>query len=241
MPPRSRRAVDFAAVWSEPPPKRPVVTRDQVVREALALLDEVGFDGLTMRRLAERLGRQAASLYNHVRDKHELLTLLADAITGEMTSPDPKKPWRDQLEASAREYRRVLLAHRDAARVLVVTPPVGPKRMLSIERMLAILRSAGFGDQDVGYTSWVFNTFVTGFVLDETRAFPSGDLLDLPAHDMAAQVEQWFKSLPRDQYPTVVALAHELTSGDMGERFEFGLQLMLDGLEHRRRFSASHR
>src|SRR5919201_3122725 len=116
MPKRVRsRSADYSALWAEPPQRRPAVTREQVVREALALLDEVGFDGLTMRRLAARLGVQAASLYNHVGDKLELLALLGDAVCPEVREPDPGQDWRPRLEALAADYRRVLLAHRDAA------------------------------------------------------------------------------------------------------------------------------
>src|ERR687884_2149592 len=107
---RVRSRVGTFAAWAEPAPKRPSIDREQLVREALALLDAAGFDGLTMRRLAERLGVQAASLYNHVRDKHELLALLADAICGEVREPDPRRPWREQLEAVAWGYPRGLLA-----------------------------------------------------------------------------------------------------------------------------------
>src|ERR671937_1783890 len=166
---RARRAGIFG-VWEEPAPARPVVTRDRLVREALALLDEVGFDGLTMRRLAERLGVRAASLYNHVGDKLELLALLGDAVCAEVREPDPGTNWRAQLEALAADYRRVLLAHRDAARVLQATPPVGPNRLRLVERTLAILRVAGFDDALVADAATVFNIYVLGFVLDETQS-----------------------------------------------------------------------
>ncbi len=226
---------DLAELWAEPAPKRPVVTREHLVREALALLDEVGFDGLTMRRLAERLGVQAASLYNHVRDKDELLTLLADAICGEIrdSSSASGQPWRKQLEALGWDYRRVLLAHRDAARVLVATPPMGPRRMRLIEQVLAVLRRAGFSDEDVADAASVFNTLITGFVLDETRAFISADLPEVPADEMRGQVERWFKSLPPERFPTVVALADQLLENNMDRPFELGLGLLLDGLELR--------
>src|SRR5438552_789304 len=166
---RARRAGIFG-VWDEPAPARPVVTRERLIREALALLDEVGFDGLTMRRLAERLGVQAASLYNHIRDKGEMLALLADAICGEVRPADPNRPWREQLEAIAWDYRRVLLAHRDAARVLVATPPLGPQRLRLIEQVLAVLLAAGFDDEAMADAATVFNVYVAGFVLDETQA-----------------------------------------------------------------------
>jgi AcrR family transcriptional regulator len=222
------------AVWVEPAPARPVVTRERLVRQALVLLDEVGFEGLTMRRLAERLGVQAASLYNHVRDKHELLALLGDAICGEVHVPDARRPWRAQIEAVAWDYRRVLLAHRDAARVLVATPPAGPVRLRLIEHMLAVLRAAGFDDETVVDAATVFNTYVVGFVLDETQALPRGELADVAAEEF----RRGFKALPAERYPTIAALADRLLDADTDRRFGFGLGALLDGLE--RRLGAGH-
>ena len=118
--------------------------RGEVVRVALQLLDELGLDGLTMRRLAQRLGVTAASLYWHVRDKDELLSLLAETITAEVPVADPGRPWRDELWRLALEYRRVARSHRDAARVLAATPPAGPERLRRIEAQLDLLRRAGF-------------------------------------------------------------------------------------------------
>ena len=99
------------------PPVEPALDQRQIVQAALGLLDEVGFDGLTMRSLAKKLGIKAASLYWHVRDKQDLLSLLAEEICAPMREPDRTLPWFSQLEVLGNEYRRVLLAHRDAARV----------------------------------------------------------------------------------------------------------------------------
>ena len=227
----SRRSPDLASIWTEPPARRPSVTRERLVQEALLLLDELGFDGLTMRRLAERLGVQAASLYNHVRDKEQLLTLLADAITGEIREPPRRRPWREQLLALARDYRRVLLAHRDAARVLIASPPIGPKRLRCIELVLGVLHAAGFGDRDLADAAWVINTYIPGFVLDETQAIPNSTSDEISLEQTRAQVEAWFKSLPPEQYPTVVRLAAHLVEVDMDRRFDFGLRALLDGFE----------
>src|SRR5689334_21337434 len=100
-------------LWDSPggSKPRPQLTRAALLRAALELLDDAGVDGLTMRNLADRLGVQAASLYNHIRDKRDVLTLIADAIVGEVRTPDPALPWREALENLAVEYRRVLLAH----------------------------------------------------------------------------------------------------------------------------------
>src|SRR5215510_13131524 len=123
--------------------KRRPLDQAQVVRAALELLDDVGLDALTMRRLAERLDVKAASLYRHVRNKEELLALLGDEISAEIPLPIASGSWRDQLAASAHNVRRGLLAHRDAARVLASTPPAGPRRLRHVEAILRTLRAAG--------------------------------------------------------------------------------------------------
>ena len=113
--------------------KRRQLDQAQVVHAALELLDQVGLDELTMRRLASQLGVKAASLYRHVKDKEELLALLGDEISGEIPLVSPSGSWREQLTAMAWNVRRGLLAHRDAARVLASTPPFGPRRLKHIE------------------------------------------------------------------------------------------------------------
>lgn len=194
------------------------------------MLDDVGFDGLTMRALAERLGIKAASLYNHVSDKDELLALIADAICEEVPEPDHVKSWREQLEAVALNTRRVLKAHRDGARVLAATPPVGPNRLRIIEQVLRALASAGFSAAETADAGFVLNSYVVGFVLDETLGGPSGTAA---FKRMREKGRRWFKSLPQEQYPTLIALADKLVDGKPGRRFEFGVRALLDGFELR--------
>ena len=149
---------------------RQPLTRDDLVRAGLEVLDEAGFDGLTMRNLAERLGVQSASLYWHVRDKDELLTLIADAICAEIQPPNADQPWIVQLEVMAWEYRRVLLAHRDAALVLANTPPIGPNRLGLAERMLTVLVQAGIAPGVAAKAGLLFTDYVTNAVIEEGRA-----------------------------------------------------------------------
>jgi len=227
--PRPLTLADISA-WDEPAPRQ-YLTREHIVREALHLLDRVGFDGLTTRRLAERLGIQSPSLYNHVRDKQELLTLMANAICHEVQPPPPHAGWRMQLEAIGHDYRRVLLGHRDAARILLTTPPLGPDRLQLIEHVLAVLRSAGFTPTEAADAANVFNMFVTGFVQDETRSLPRSDVADVQPEKLNEQVRQSFKRLPAERYPALVALADELIEADMDRQFSFGLTAFLSGLE----------
>jgi AcrR family transcriptional regulator len=214
--------------WSRAEAASPQVTRDQVVRRGLELLNEGGFDGLTMRRLAEKLGIKAASLYNHVKDKDELLALMANAICAEIPDLDHSKPWREQAEAMALQVRTVLLAHRDGARVLAATPPVGAHRLRLIEQLLHALVGAGLSRARVVDAAFVMNSYVVGFVLDETLGYPTDTAL---VKRMREEGRRWFKSLPKHQYPTLVALADELVDAPADRRFKLGLRALLDGLQ----------
>ena len=118
------------------------VTKDRIVTAGLALLDEGGLEGLTLRRLAERLGIRAPTLYWHVRDKRELLDLMVSVIMDEALAdwrePHPGQPWWDWLAGRARALRAGLLAHRDGALMLAGNRPAQPAQSDSnIERTAA--------------------------------------------------------------------------------------------------------
>ena len=212
--------------------KRQTLDQAQVVRAALALLDQVGLDELTMRRLAGWLDVKAASLYRHVRSKEELLALLGDEISAEIPLPPASGSWRDQLSASAWNVRRGLLAHRDAARVLASTPPAGPRRLRHIEALLRILRAAGLKEQDAARAAYHFNNLVTEFAADEGRfASYAAAVPGSSRRKILAEVRRQFKSLPIDEYPTIVALADHLTEDAHDELFQFGIDMCLRTVE----------
>jgi TetR/AcrR family tetracycline transcriptional repressor len=215
-----------------PRQKRRTLDQAQVVRAALALLDEVGLDELTMRRLAERLDVKAASLYRHVRNKEELLALLGDEISAEIPLPRVDGTWREQLVQSAWNVRQGLLAHRDAARVLASTPPAGPRRLRHIEAMLRTLRAAGLTDRDAARAAYHLNNFITEFAADEGRL--AGYVATAPGSSrkkLMTQVRRQFKSLPKDEYPTIVALADHLTEDAQDALLQFGINMCLEGIE----------
>ena len=212
------------------PQVEPPLDQRQIVQVALALLDEVGFDGLTMRSLAKKLGIQAASLYWHVRNKQELLSLLAEEICAPMREPNRKLSWQNQLEELADEYRRILLAHRDGARVLASSGgPSGPSRLRLTEIGLRTLLDAGFSHKDVAYASILLNDFVVMFVLEETQ-YGNAEA-EGASEDSSSQ--NWIEALPPNDYPSVVALADHLMEADVDERFQFGIDILRNGLETR--------
>lgn len=221
------------------PARRRPLDREQVVRAALALLDEVGLDELTMRRLAERLGIQAASLYRHVRDKEELLVLLADEVTGEIPFVEPAGPWQEQLTTIAHNVRRGLLAHRDGARLMALTRPAGPRRLRHIEEVLRALRLSGLDDQDVSGVANLLNNFVTEFAADEARFDAAAAAMGVTRRKMFAAARKQFETLPRDEFPSLVALAGALTSDDADAVFKLGVDVLLRGIEARARSSST--
>jgi TetR/AcrR family tetracycline transcriptional repressor len=218
---------------SDPKPHiAPALDQRQIVQAALGLLDEVGFDGLTMRSLANKLGIKAASLYWHVRGKQDLLRLLAEEICAPMREPDRTLPWHTQLEGLCNEYRRVLLAHRDAARVLASSGgPSGPNRLRLSEIMLRTLLDAGFGHKDAAYAGFLLNDYVTMFVLEETQY--ANAAAESALEDSSSGVQNWVEALPPNEYPSLVALADYLTEPDGDERFRFGIEILRNGLETR--------
>jgi len=211
--------------------RRRTLDQSQVVRAALALLDEVGLEALTMRRLAERLGVQPASLYRHVRDKEELLLLLGDEISGEIPLVGAHGGWREQVTQIAWNVRRGLRQHRDAARVLAATAPFGPRRLRHIEAFLRVLRSAGLSERDAARVGYHCNNFVTEFVADETRFDAMLAVPGVTRRKLLAEARKHFTSLPPADYPTLIELADELTADDSDGLFEFGLTIWLDAIE----------
>jgi len=226
---KKSRRFDLDA-WQEPARARQLLTRAHVVQRALAVLEKEGYDGLTMRRLAEELKVKAASLYNHVRDKDELLALLGDAICAELADPPHTGSWRTRLESMAVSTRKVLMSHRDSAQVLAATPPIGPNRLRAIEQILKVLDEAGFSAADTADAAHVLNSYVVGLVLDETLGQPA---------TAAATKRRWeegrrlFKSLPKERYPTLVRLADALIDASPERRFLLGVRALLDGIELR--------
>lgn len=238
---RSRRAFVGAAgaeaAQGDAQGRRQPLDLQRIVRAALALLDEAGLDGLNMRALAERLGVKAASLYWYVRNKEELLELLADAISAEVRAPAVDLPWRARVEALLVDNRRVLLAHRDAARILVATPPAGPNRMRLIDLVFDALLAAGFSGVEVIRAGRLLNDYVTSFVLEEANEVGMAAAMGV-GEDGAASIEEVeaagqrsFAALPADTYPAIAAVAAHIADPDLDARFRFGLKVVLDGLE----------
>lgn len=147
------------------------LTRTDIVAAALDLLDEVGLDGLSTRRLAERLGVRGPSLYWHVKTMAELRDHMAEAMLAEsMGAADAAAfagGWREWLAAGARAYRRAALSRRDGARLLSMVKPTGTRTDLSYPAMVQRLQAAGFSAGDAHDSMMAIGRYVLGWVLYE--------------------------------------------------------------------------
>jgi AcrR family transcriptional regulator len=208
--------------------ERKPLTRDAIVDAALTLLERDGLQGLSMRKLAQELDAGAASLYWHVGDKEELLSLLLDRIVGEQEVPDPDpEHWQEQVKELMRSTRRLFAQHRDSAQLSLGRIPAGPSSLPVLERTLAILRAAGLPAQAISYAADMFALFVGGFAYEESLRSP---ILGAPEASAEA-FGDYLKSLPPEQFPTLTALADDLVAGGPDERFEFAIDLLVRGLE----------
>jgi AcrR family transcriptional regulator len=217
-PPWWRRKPDPAARDRKP------LTRDLIVDAALALLERDGLQGLSMRRLAQELGSGAASLYWHVGDKQELLSLLLDRIVGEqpVTEPDPQN-WQGTVKELARATRRHLARRRDAAQLSLGRVPTGPNSLPVLERNLAVLAASGLPPHVIAYAADMFALYVGAFAYEESLRFEG--------QASPEQIGEYFRSLPPEEFPTLTALSEDLVAGDLDERFEFAIELLVRGLE----------
>jgi AcrR family transcriptional regulator len=202
--------------------ERKPLTRDAIVDAALTLLEREGLQGVSMRKLAQELDAGAASLYWHVGDKEELLSLMLDRIVGESETiePDPEH-WQEQVKEMLRSTRRLMLKRRDAAQLSLGRIPAGPNSLPVMERTLAVLHAAGLPPRVISYAADMFALFVGGFAYEES----------MPNEGDPKALGEYFASLPPEQFPTLTALAGDLTEGGADERFEFAIELLVRGLE----------
>jgi TetR/AcrR family tetracycline transcriptional repressor len=192
------------------------LSREVLVETGLKLLDDVGLDGLTVRRLAAELGVQSPALYWHVKTKQELLDGMAGAIikAAGMGPPRDGETWQAWLRRRARAYRKSLLAHRDGAR-LIAAARRAPDAMLDFESELAAMVRLGFTPELALRTIMTIADYTNGFVLQEQA--PIGPPSEA---DRAALAEM----------PTLAAAA------DAGYRepdaaYEHGLDVLVAGTE----------
>lgn len=203
----------------------PAGTDKSMPASALRLLDEVGLDGLTLRRLAAELGVQAPALYWHFKNKQQLLDAMAAAMAveheGRPVLTDPGL-WREWVADNARRDRAMLNSRRDGARLAAGTRP-SPEMFALVERAVEALERAGFTGVDAARGLFAVSGYVAGFVLEE-QADRTRRGVDESMPDMAE-----FQA----RYPRLMAALAAAGDPQGEESFEAGLALLLDGMRLR--------
>ncbi len=221
--------------WSSAKPRggpaKAPLTREAIVDAAMAILDAEGLDAVSMRSVADRLGTGPASLYAHVSGKDEVLALMLDRVIGEvdLPAPDPER-WKEQLRQGMIAMHRVLTAHRDIARVAIGEIPTGHNALASMEVFLGIMLAGGLPPQVAAYAADVLPLYVVATAYeDSVRANAMGLRTEEEALAYFEGIHEYFAALPADRFPVLNGLLPELTESE-GDRFAFGLDLMIEGL-----------
>jgi AcrR family transcriptional regulator len=207
------------------------LSKERILRTAVLLADEQGLASLTMRKLAETLGVEAMSLYYYVADKDEILDGMVDLVFGEIDLPLREADWKAAMRQRAISARDALTRHPWAIGVMESRANPGPATLRHHDAVIGNLRRAGFSIAQAAHAFSVIDSYVYGFALQT---------LNLPfdtSEELENLAEAMLRQMPADQYPhlTEMIVDHALQPGySYANEFEYGLDLILDGLERAR-------
>ncbi len=215
------------------------LTRERVLSAAVSLADQSGIASLSMRKLGQRLGVEAMSLYNHVANKDDVLDGMVEVVVAEFELPSPEANWQAALRLTARTAREVLLRHPWAPALIESRATRSDVRFRYAEAVVGTLRRAGFPIELAYRAQLTLNSYIYGFTLHEINPpFEPEERQDVAA---AARLQ-----VSPDEYPfltevmDMILQAGPSRPGRKGatthaSEFEFGLDLILDGLERLKR------
>ena len=219
----------------------PSLSRAEIVDAAIAVADAEGADAVSMRRIAQVLRSGTMSLYWHVTNKEHLLDLMLDVLITEVEVPEPSGDWRADLRALAHNHRAMLLRHRWVMDFVGGRPPLGPNTLLNLDRSLALLDGFGLGIPTAVYVLATLQTYVMGAALREIREMRvqhDQEQARVDPADWESARAAW-----RDRLAADGRFTHVVRFLDAGfdpdaeetrdERFEFGLDCLLDGIAAR--------
>jgi AcrR family transcriptional regulator len=240
---RRETPAEDVPIWARPEPgeRRPAHTREKIAETAIAIADAEGFEAVSMRRIAAELGAGTMTLYHYVRTKDELIALMDDTIMGELLIPEDEVPdgWREGLAEIARRTRGVFDRHPWALESLR-NADTGPNGMRHVEQTFAVAALMGLGTDVQFEVTALLDDYVFGHVVRtaEMRRALAGEpnarrQLDAMADYMVAQIET-------GEFPHLAAFAGDDINEGLErwgrltvdrDRFERGLQRVLDGIE----------
>ncbi|GGL98806.1 transcriptional regulator [Nakamurella endophytica] len=207
---------------------------DAIVDAALRIVDSEGVDAVSMRRVAAEFSTGPASLYAHVANKDQLLTLVHDRIVDEIEIPDCDT-WQELLRAGSHTIRDTYRRHNDAARLSFGFVPEGTKALDYTERLMELMLAAGVPAQVAAWTLDVVSLYVAadayeGWLLGQRFDDGSGRDPEQLGHEYFAGVAERFATLPAGRYPVLLANLGAMMAGTGDERFDFGIEMLIAGV-----------
>jgi AcrR family transcriptional regulator len=223
------------------PPRARGLTREDIVDAAIAIADAEGTEAVSMRRIARDLGVGAMSLYWHVSAKEELQSLMVTAVQADL--PEPAGDWRADVTAFARTVRAALIRHPWAIDYLISGPPTGPRDARNTEQLMAALGGLDLDTKTMAWAGMAIATYVAGAVVREIQEIRWHQDMTAARAGMsdeeAGQLQAEYVNRLGDpaDYPFMTRLMAEEIDPDSpqtrDERFEFGLDCLLDGIAAR--------
>lgn len=207
-------------------PKKPL-TREMILKRAMKMADQQGLEKLSMRKLAGKLGVEAMSLYNHVKNKDDILDGIVDLIFLEVEWP-MEVDWKEAMRERSLSIRQVIKKHPWAIHILESRPNPGPITLGYHDRVIKCLRQANFSLRLTSHAFSTLDAFTFGFVMQEQALpFETEDELKIVADEI-------LNSFPKQMFPNLFELTSEYilqTGYSYANEFLFGLELVIDGLD----------
>lgn len=208
--------------------KGALLSRDQIIAAALTLVDEQGLDALTMRRLANALNVEAMSLYNHVRDKGDLIHGMVLRVLSEIEQPEAALSWRETLDYFAHSIYRTFLAHPSLIPFIDDDEPYNVRVLAGLDRVLGALDESGLAPDEQVSAFRGLMAMCLGFVLSHTRG-----LRTTKAEAEAYWRQQDGSQFTESQLAHLMRLAPHFKAIHADDDFRFMLNAYLDALEAR--------
>ena len=211
-----------------PTSARSALSRERVIGAAVTLADAIGVDALTIRKLAAELDVKPMTIYHHVPNKEAIIDGMVDLIFTQIDVPPSDVDWKAAMRHRAGSARAVLARHPWAAPLMESRTNPGPATLGHHDAVLGCLRQAGFSIEMTAHAYALIDSYIYGFALQEVNLPATG------GEDMAELAEEITEQFPVGEYRHLVEFTteHVLQPGyDFSDEFEFGLSLILDGLE----------
>ena len=207
------------------------MTRERILRAAISLADRDGIESLSMRTLGHKLGVEAMSLYNHVRNKVDMLDGMVDVVFGEIDLPANGVDWQMAMRKRAISTRQALLRHPWAIGLMESRATPGPATLRHHDAVLGSLRKAGFSIDMAAHTYSILDGYIYGFTLTELTLPFSTSEGTAGVAEIAGNIMVGFQP---GEFPHLAEMAVDraMKPGyNYGDEFEYGLDLILDGIK----------